>query len=72
MAKVNMIDTAGNAFTASLKQSRVHLDNGTATLADAPKVKAGPRAPAKKAAAKKVTAKKVAKNTYRTRAMKAK
>jgi hypothetical protein len=73
MAKVNMIDGAGNAFTTSLKQSRVHLANKTATLADAPK------APAKKVAAKKAT-KKVAKKAatkkaaggYRTRDMKAK
>lgn len=69
MAKVNMIGSDGSAFTTSLKQSRVHIANGTATLAEANKVKAGPRV-AKKTT--KVAAKKVAKNTYRTRAMKAK
>jgi hypothetical protein len=53
MAKVNMVGSDGAAFTTSLKNSRVHLANGTATLATAAK-------PA------------VAKNSYRTRALKAK
>jgi hypothetical protein len=66
MSKVNMIDSAGNAFTTSLKKSREHIAAGTATLADAPKKVAVKKAPAKKAAKKAV-----AKRTYRTRALKA-
>lgn len=58
----------GDVVTVSLKDSRAFADN----LAPLEAVKAGPRAPTKKAAAKKVAAKKApAKKTYGTRAMKA-
>lgn len=75
MAKVNMIGSDGVAFTTSLKKSRVHLDNGTATLAGAPK-KVAAKAPAKKVAAKKAASKApakkaAAKKSYSTRALKA-
>lgn len=66
MAKVNMVGSDGQAFTTSLKNSRVHIANGTASLAAAkPAKKVARKAPAKKAAKK-------AAGSYRTRALKAK
>jgi hypothetical protein len=78
MSKVNMIDNAGNAFTASLKRSRDLVASGAAKVADEPKPApakkvVAKKAPARKVAAKKAPAKKAASKSsgYSTRAMKA-